>query len=169
MLLFRRRPPTHAPWLILSACLWNRTCWRCCKITVFDLLRCAFMRKLSGCVRNITAFCQHLLRLMKSATLADTDISVKRNYRPGRYISQSLIETDWIGLTETSCFDFRVATFWQSLSKEIVQYHQIISLIELYCWFSAVIFNLEVVNHFRRGHRQIFYVQTCITFALFKF
>jgi len=26
------------------------------------LLRCAFLRKLSGCVRNITAFCQHLLR-----------------------------------------------------------------------------------------------------------
>jgi len=23
--LFRLRRPTHAPWLILSACLWNRT------------------------------------------------------------------------------------------------------------------------------------------------
>jgi len=39
------------------------------------------------------------------------------------------------------------------LSKEIPQYHQIISLIQLYCWFSAVIFKLEVVNHFWRGHR----------------
>jgi len=50
-----------------------------------------------------------------------------------------------------------------------VQYHKIISLIQLYCWFSAVIFNLGVVNHSRRGHRQIFYVQSGITFALFKF
>ena len=30
--------------------------------TCLDLLRCAFLRKLSGCVKNITAFCQHLLR-----------------------------------------------------------------------------------------------------------
>jgi len=29
-----------------------------------DLLRCAFLRKLSGCVRNITACCQHLPRLI---------------------------------------------------------------------------------------------------------
>jgi len=41
-----------------------------------DLLRCAFLRKLSECVRNITAFCQLL-----SAVLADTDISVKPKYR----------------------------------------------------------------------------------------
>jgi len=47
-----------------------------------DLLRCAFLRKLPGCVRNTTAFCQHLLRLIKSAVLADTDISVKPKYRP---------------------------------------------------------------------------------------
>jgi len=31
------------------------------KITV-DLLCCAFLRKFSGCMRNITAFCQHSLR-----------------------------------------------------------------------------------------------------------
>jgi len=37
--------------------------------------------------------------------------------------------------------------------KEIVQYLQIISLIPLYCWLSAVIFNLEVVNQCWRGHR----------------
>jgi len=40
-----------------------------------DLLCCAFLSKLSGCVRNITAFCQCLLRPIKSAILADTDIS----------------------------------------------------------------------------------------------
>jgi len=33
-------------------------------------------------MRNITAFCQHLLRLIKSAVLADTDILVKPKYRP---------------------------------------------------------------------------------------
>jgi len=38
-----------------------------------DLLR-GFLRKLSGCVRNTAAFCQHLLRPMKLA-----DISVKLN------------------------------------------------------------------------------------------
>jgi len=47
-----------------------------------DMLRCAFLRKLSGCVWNITAFCQLLLRPIISAVLADTDISVKPRYRP---------------------------------------------------------------------------------------
>jgi len=47
-----------------------------------DLLCCAFLSKLSGCVRNITAFCQHLLKLMLSGVLADTDISVKPKYQP---------------------------------------------------------------------------------------
>jgi len=36
---------------------------------------------LSGCVRNITAFCQLLLRPIISAVLADTDILVKPKYR----------------------------------------------------------------------------------------
>jgi len=44
-----------------------------------DLLCCAFLSKLSGCVRSITAFCQHLLRPIKSAVLADTDISANPN------------------------------------------------------------------------------------------
>jgi len=39
-----------------------------------NFLHCAFLHKLSGCVRNITAFCQLLLRLIISALLADTDI-----------------------------------------------------------------------------------------------
>jgi len=30
-----------------------------------DLIRCAFLRKLFGCMRNITAFCQYLPRLIK--------------------------------------------------------------------------------------------------------
>jgi len=47
-----------------------------------DFLDCAFLRKLSGCVRNITAFCQLLLRPIISAVLADTDIFVKPKYRP---------------------------------------------------------------------------------------
>ena len=42
-----------------------------------DLLRCAFLRKLSGCVRDITAFCQLLLR----PTISFWPISVKPIYR----------------------------------------------------------------------------------------
>jgi len=61
-----------------------------------DLLRCAFLRKLSGCVRNITVFCQNPLRLIKSAILANTDISVKPINRPGRYISRSLILNSYL-------------------------------------------------------------------------
>jgi len=40
------------------------------KDNCLDLLRCAFLRKLSGCMRNMVAFCQHLLRPIKSAILA---------------------------------------------------------------------------------------------------
>ena len=47
-----------------------------------DLLRCVFLRKLSGCVRNITAFCQHLLRPIKYTILANTDILVKPKHWP---------------------------------------------------------------------------------------
>jgi len=47
-----------------------------------EVVRCAFLRKLSGCIRNITAICQHLMRLIKPVVLADTDISVKPKYRP---------------------------------------------------------------------------------------
>jgi len=35
-----------------------------------DLVCCAFLRKLSACERNITAFCHHLLKLIKSAIMA---------------------------------------------------------------------------------------------------
>jgi len=58
-----------------------------------DLVHCAFLRKVSGCVRNRTAFCQHLLKPIKSAVLAHTDISAKPKYRPGRYIGLSLNTT----------------------------------------------------------------------------
>jgi len=47
-----------------------------------DLVRSGFLHKLFGCIRNITAFCQHLLRPIKSVILADTDISVEPKYRP---------------------------------------------------------------------------------------
>jgi len=46
------------------------------------LVHCAFLRKLFACVRNIAAFCQHLLKPIKSTDLADTDISAKPKYRP---------------------------------------------------------------------------------------
>ena len=38
-----------------------------------ELVHCAFLCELSGCIRNITAFCQHLLR-----PLADTYVSVNQ-------------------------------------------------------------------------------------------
>ena len=47
-----------------------------------DLVCCAFFCKLSTCMRNITAFCQHLLRLIKSVILANTNLSVKPKYWP---------------------------------------------------------------------------------------
>jgi len=49
-----------------------------------DLVHCAFLCKFSGCVRNITAFCQHPLRLIKSAKRPIPifhDISVKPKYQ----------------------------------------------------------------------------------------
>jgi len=62
-------------------------------ITV-DLLRCAFLRKLSVCMRNVAVFCQHLLRPI-TAVLADAGAWVKPKYRPiyrpGQYIGRSLI------------------------------------------------------------------------------
>jgi len=53
-----------------------------------DLVRCAFLSKLSRCVRNITAFCQHLLRPIKSA---QQNPDIGRVYQPGRYIGLSLM------------------------------------------------------------------------------
>ena len=47
-----------------------------------DLLHCAFLCKLSACLRNITAFCQDLLRPIISVVLVDTDTSVKPKYQP---------------------------------------------------------------------------------------
>ena len=48
-----------------------------------DLVCCAFLHKISGCVRNIPVLCQHLLRPIKLAVLTDTNISVKPKYWPG--------------------------------------------------------------------------------------
>ena len=42
--------------------------------------------------------------------------------------------------------------FEKVLSKEIAQYHHPDSIV-LYCWFSAVIFNLGVINHFLKGEQ----------------
>ena len=47
-----------------------------------DLVRVAFLHKLSACVRTITVFCQHLLRPIKLAILANTHISLKLKYLP---------------------------------------------------------------------------------------
>jgi len=59
-----------------------------------DLVRCAFLRKLFACLRNITVFSQHL-RPIKSAVLPILIYWQNSNigpiYRPGRYISLSLL------------------------------------------------------------------------------
>jgi len=67
---------THQKTLLQDSCL--------------DLVRCAFLRKLSRCVRNIIAFGQHLLNQL--AVLANTDISMKLKYQPGWYIVLSPAE-----------------------------------------------------------------------------
>jgi len=60
-----------------------------------DLVRCAFLRKLSACVRNITAFCQHLLRPIQSAVLADTGkiqiTAVGHNYPSSKCVKKAPI------------------------------------------------------------------------------
>jgi len=58
----------HLPALLQDNCL--------------DLVRCVFLHKLSASMRSVTVFCQHLLRLIISAALADADISAKPKYRP---------------------------------------------------------------------------------------
>jgi len=43
-----------------------------------DLVDCAFLRKLFGCVRNITTFCQHLLRpINRYQYIGETQISAR--------------------------------------------------------------------------------------------
>jgi len=61
VLLFWLRRPMRAPWLILSAFHENAPASVGAQDNCLDLVRCAFLHKLSGCMRNITAFCQHLL------------------------------------------------------------------------------------------------------------
>jgi len=47
---------------------------------------------------------------------------------------------------------FSELRFDKALSKETAQYHHPYSIV-LYCWFSAVIFNLGVIYHFLRGQQ----------------
>jgi len=84
-----------------------------------NLLRCAFLRKLSGCVTIITAFCQHLLRPIKSgsAILADTDISAKPKYQLiilARLIYQSIsIHHCYFAILHSSLVAFCIACIWR--------------------------------------------------------
>jgi len=41
-----------------------------------DLVHCTFLRKVCGWVRNITGFCQHLLKPIKSAGIGQANTSV---------------------------------------------------------------------------------------------
>jgi len=54
------------------------------------LVCCAFLRKLSACVGNITAFCQHVLRLIKLGVLANTNIHIGKTQISAWPIYQSI-------------------------------------------------------------------------------
>ena len=52
MLLFQLRWLTHAPWLILPACLWKCTCLCCCKMTLSWLgLLCFLAQVVCMCLK----------------------------------------------------------------------------------------------------------------------
>jgi len=80
MLLFRLRQPTCASYV----CLFMKMhLLALVQDNCLELVHCASLRKLSGCVRNITAFCQHLLRpfwlipiYRQNPNIGQADISV---------------------------------------------------------------------------------------------
>jgi len=98
MLLFQVRWPMHAPSMVHLVCLFMKShLLALLQDNCLDLVRCAFLGKLSPCVRNITVFYQHLLRPIESAILANINISVKPKYRPdisARPIYQSV--SGWV-------------------------------------------------------------------------
>ena len=71
-----------------------------------DLICCAFLCKLS-------ASCQNLLRLIKAVILADTDILVKPQYQPGRYILADIIGLSLINIMLKSFGSSDVLDLWQ--------------------------------------------------------
>jgi len=82
---------TNACFMIHLVCLFmKRHLLALVQDNCFDLVHCASLRKLSGCVRNITAFCQHLLRPI---SIYQQNPNIGRLYWPGRYIGLSLL---WI-------------------------------------------------------------------------
>ena len=105
------------------------------KINCRDLPRCVFLRKFSGCVRNITAFWQQLLRPIKPAVLADTDTLVKPKYRP-IYRSTSTVNVGNIRLNVFRLRFFKSNIFvsgrnwlstefqWKRVQKRDINYYQ---------------------------------------------
>jgi len=53
-------------------CLFMKTLLALLEDNWLDLVCCAFLHKLSLCKRNITVFCQHLIRPIKLVILPDT-------------------------------------------------------------------------------------------------
>jgi len=71
----------------------------------FDLLCCAFLSKLSGCMRNIIAFCQHLLSRFWPIPIYWQNPNIGRLYRLGWYIGLSLLSMQvWLLYSRTKCF-----------------------------------------------------------------
>ena len=82
-----------ACFMVHLVCLLIKTHLALLQYNCFDLVCCASLPKLSGCMRNITVFSQHLLRPINSAILADANISEKPKYWPtiaARSIYQSI-------------------------------------------------------------------------------
>jgi len=101
-----------------------------------DLLRCTFLSKFSGCVRNITVFCQHLLRPKKSAVSAD--ILVKPKYRP-RYGSISIWNLDQNNL-HASVRRWHASMHCWALPSD----HFFAIYFRTWCWNVCIFFTLPV-------------------------
>ena len=88
-----------------------------------DLVHCVLC-KLSVCVRNITVFCQHLLRPIQLAVLADTDKLVKLKY----WLIYQSISSYFVILTTAHAFvcffkysqKWALLTLWEPVYKYIV-------------------------------------------------
>ena len=88
------------------------------------LVRCAFLRNFSGCVRNITVFWQHLRRPINRPFWPKTVSPIYRwnpnvgpMYRPGRYIGLSLNKTSGricdTGLTFAADTNWNLYLAWE--------------------------------------------------------
>jgi len=97
MLLFWMWQLTHAPWFILSACLWKSTCWRCCKVTVLMCL-----------IAQVVWMREDYNSLSTTLTEADADILVKPKYWPIYRSTSTYNLVCFMYEKRTTCFQFLI-------------------------------------------------------------